>query len=130
MIVDIINFDNIFNLTLYFSVFCSSSRSVYISFLDSFLLPTLATDMIHSSAFSFTATSVTLESLSYIGDPVKLPYNSSIIIFCSKIHYNLLFSVFNGLSNDPFYYLDQYITSLKKLNRVFLTFFTSWSNPI
>ena len=75
---------SMFHVTLYASVFSSSSRSVSISLLDYFILPILAFAVISSSASASTSTTGILGFVASIGAPVKLPYNSSIIIFSSK----------------------------------------------
>ena len=108
-----------FNVTLCFSVFRSSSISISIASLDSFILPSLAPAVIYSSKFASTATTITSGFAEYFGDPVKLPSNSSIILFRSKYLCNIMFSVLNGLSNEAFYHLDQYIISLNNFNKFF-----------
>ena len=119
-----------FNVTLYYSFFIYSSISISISFLDSYI----CTDL---SSFCSIFTSIPSYSylqhfsfLAFIGDPVKLPSNSSIIFFRSKNHCILMFSILNIQYNYPLYHLDQYTISLKKLNRFFSYYFTSLINPI
>ena len=66
---------SMFNLTLYYSVFCYSSISISISSLESFILLALAPAVISSSEPVCTANVVTSVFVAYIGAPVKIPYN-------------------------------------------------------
>ena len=121
---------SLFNVTLYASIFRSSSRSISISFLDAYILPTLYPAVICLSEFVYTSTYDTSLFVASIGAPVKMPSNSSMILFCSKIHCDIIFSVLNEKSDEPFYHLDKYSISLKKLNRVLITILLSWINPL
>ena len=111
---------SMFNVPLYASVLCYSSISIYISLLYLYILLNLATAVISLSAFASTATANTSGFVAYIGAPVKIPSNSSIILFRSKKHCNLILLVFYGQFNEPFYHLYPYSIYLKNLNSGFL----------